>query len=56
MGDGAAKGDGEGGQEGGGQWGGGISMMECQGGHSFPEQHWVTQLVLLYVAGTLCGF
>ena len=32
-----AEGDGEGGQEGGGQWGGGISMMECQGGHTFPS-------------------
>ena len=28
---GAAKGDGEGRQEGGGQWRGGISLMECQG-------------------------
>ena len=42
---GAAEGDGEGGQEGGWQWGRGISMMECQGGHSFPEQRRVTQLV-----------
>ena len=36
---------GEGGQEGGGQWGGGISVMECLGGHTFPEQCRVTQLV-----------
>ena len=28
------------------QWGGGISMMECQGGHIFPEQRRATQLVL----------
>ena len=35
----------EGGQEGGGQWGGGISVMEYLGGHTFPEQRWVTQLV-----------
>ena len=42
---GAAEGDGEGGQEGGGQWGGGISVMECLGGHTFPEQRRVTQLV-----------
>ena len=34
---------GEGGQEGGGQWGGGISVMECLGGHTFPQQRWVTQ-------------
>ena len=40
-----AEGDGEGGQEGGGQWGGGIFMMECLGGHTFPEQRRVTQLV-----------
>ena len=40
---GAAEGDREDGQE--GQWGGGISMMECQGGHTFPERHRVTQLV-----------
>ena len=37
----------EDGQEGWGQWGGGISMMECQGGHTFPEQRRVTQLVYL---------
>ena len=36
---------GEGGQEGEGQWGGGISQMKCQGGHTFPEQRWITQLV-----------
>ena len=30
-----AEGDGE----------GGISMMECLGGHNFPEQRWVTELV-----------
>ena len=41
------QGDGEGGQEGGGQWGGGISQMECLGGHTFPEQCQVTQLVSL---------
>ena len=29
----------------GGQWGGGISMMECLGEHTFLKQHWVTQLV-----------
>ena len=34
--------EGEGGQEGGGQWGGGISVMECLGGHTFPEQRRVT--------------
>ena len=55
FGGGASEGDGEGGQEGGGEWGwgrgcqgrrgGGISMMECQGGHPFPEQCRVTQLV-----------
>ena len=27
----------------GGQWEGGISMIECQGGHCFPEQRRVTQ-------------
>ena len=42
---GAAEGDSEGGQEGEGQWGGGISMIECQAGHTFPEQRRVTQLV-----------
>ena len=42
----AAEGDGEGGQEGEGQWGGGISVMEWQGGHTFPEQCRVTQLVI----------
>ena len=46
---GPAKGDVEGGQEGRGQWVGGISMMECQGGHTFPEQHRVTQLALFKV-------
>ena len=35
------------GQERGEQWGGGISMMECQGGDTFPEQHRVTQLVYM---------
>ena len=37
-----AEGDREGGQEGGRRWRGGISMMECQAGHTFPEQRWVT--------------
>ena len=45
---GAAVGDGEGGQKGGGQWGGGISVMECLGGHTFLEQRRVTQLVIQY--------
>ena len=43
---GVAEGDGEGGQKGEGQWGGGISMMEYQSGHTFPMQRWVTPLVL----------
>ena len=43
---GAAEGDGEGGHEGGDQWGGGIFVMECLGGHTFPEQCRVTQLVV----------
>ena len=38
-----AKGDGDGGQEGGGM----PEMMECQSGHTFPEQRRVTQLVVL---------
>ena len=37
RGGGAAEGDGEGGQEGGAQWEGRISMMECQGGHTFAS-------------------
>ena len=45
---GAAVGDGEGGQEGGGQWEGGISVMKCLGGHTFPEQRRVTKLVIQY--------
>ena len=43
---GAAEGDVEGGQNGEGQWGGGISMMECQGSHTFPKQLRVTQVVV----------
>ena len=43
---GAVEGDGLGGQEGAGQWGWGISQMECQGGHTFPEHCQVTQLVI----------
>ena len=35
------EGDGEGEQD-----GGGISLMECLGKHTFPKQHLVTQLVL----------
>ena len=29
-----------------GRW---ISMMECQSGHTFPEQRQVTQLVVTYI-------
>ena len=31
-------------KEEGNEWGGGISMMECLGGHTFPKQRRVTQL------------
>ena len=42
------------GKGGGGAIGKDISQMECLGGDTFPEEHWVTQLVISYCFIRIC--